>query len=249
MSTRKAPLVIAHRGASGSAPENTMAAFNLAIVMDSDMIELDVQRTKDGHIVVIHDHTLKRTTNGTGQVRDFTLEEIQALDAGSWFGDEQAFAGERIPTLAEVLEAIRGKCAVNIEIKNLPYPDPDIESALVKLLHESAFPLDQVIISSFDHRSLARVEELDPNIPTACLFSHYPASLNGLDTKILHPAWSICRPEFMEWTKAAGRMLNVWTVDQPERWDDLIAKGVDGIITNHPERLVAYLDEKGYSRG
>lgn len=245
MSTGKAPLVIAHRGASGSAPENTMAAFEKAIAFGSDMIELDVQRSKDGHIVVIHDHTLKRTTNGTGEVRQHTLEELQQLDAGSWFGEE--FAGERIPTLTQVLDLVRGKCALNIEIKNLPYPDPEVEAELVKLLHESGFPLEEVIISSFDHRALVRIEEIEPKLRTAALFSHYPASLAGIDTKILHPSWQLIRPEFMEW--ATGRMVNVWTVDKPERWDLLLAAGVDGIITNHPEQLNAYLQEKGLVRG
>lgn len=245
MTTQKAPLVIAHRGASGSAPENTMAAFQRAVAAKADMIELDVQRTKDGQVVVIHDHTLKRTTNGTGEVRQYTLEELRQFDAGSWYGAE--FAGERIPTLAEVLRAIKGKCGINIEIKNLPYRDPGVESAVLAVLRETEFPLDQVIISSFDHRCLVRVAELEPNVRVAALFAHNPASLAGIDTPVLHPYYPVVDAEFMSWAK--GRMVNVWTVDAPEKWQALIALGVDGIITNHPDRLVAYLKEQGLRRG
>lgn len=246
MSTRKAPLVIAHRGSSGVAPENTMAAFRKAIEMGSDMIELDVQRSKDGHVVVFHDSTLKRTTNGSGSLSDYTLAELQQLDAGSWFSEE--YKGEPIPTLAEVLEAIRGKCAVNIEIKNLPYPDPGVEQAVVDLLRETDFPLEDVIVSSFDHYCLVRLEALEPQIRTAVLFAHYPASLAGLDTKILHPHWQAIRPEFTGWVREANRIVNVWTVDQPEQWAKLIESGVDGLITNHPDRLCTYLEENGLSR-
>lgn len=246
MSTRKAPLIIAHRGSSAVAPENTMAAFTKAIEMGSDMIELDVQRSKDGHIVVIHDHTLKRTTNGTGLVRDHTLAELQELDAGSWFGEE--FAGEPIPTLREVLEAIRGKCAVNIEIKNLPYPDPGVEQELVDLLADVEFPLDDVVVSCFDHFCLATLEKIEPKIPTAVLFSHYPASLAGLDTKILHPSWQVMRPDFVNWVRESNRLVNVWTVDNPERWEKLINDGVNGLITNVPDQLRDYLKENGISR-
>lgn len=248
MSTRKTPLVIAHRGASGTAPENTMAAFRQAVEMGADMIELDVQRTKDGQVVVIHDATLERTTNGTGQVREHTYAEIEKLDAGSWFGEEQEFAGERVPLLKDVLEFTKGKCALNIEIKNIPYPDPGVEQAVVDLLHETGFPLDQIIISSFDHSCLQRIAQIEPNVATACLFSHYPASLAGLDTQTLHPSWQVIRPEFMSWVKEGNRKVNVWTVDKAERWDWLIEAGVDGIITNYPARLVEYLKEKEADR-
>lgn len=243
MATRNMPLVIAHRGASGTAPENTMAAFRQAVEMGADMIELDVQRTKDGQVVVIHDATLQRTTNGSGAVRELTYAEIEQLDAGSWFGEGQEFAGERVPLLKEVLEFTKGKCALNIEIKNIPYADPGIEQAVVDLLHETGFPLEQVIISSFDHSCLHRIARLEPNVPTACLFSHYPASLAGLDTGILHPSWQVIRPEFMSWVRESGRKVNVWTVDKPERWAWLLEAGVDGIITNYPARLIAYLKE------
>lgn len=248
MSTRKTPLVIAHRGASGTAPENTMAAFRQAVEMGADMIELDVQRTKDGQVVVIHDATLKRTTNGTGEVREHTYAEIEQLDAGSWFGEEQEFAGERVPLLKEVLEYTKDKCALNIELKNIPYDDPGLAQAVVDLIRETGFPLEQIIISSFDHSCLRQIVELEPNLATACLFSHYPASLAGLDTKILHPSWQVIRPEFMSWVKDGDRKVNVWTVDKPERWDWLIEAGIDGIITNYPEQLVNYLKEAAADR-
>lgn len=243
MSTPKVPLVIAHRGASGAAPENTMAAFRKAIEMGSDMIEIDIQRTRDGHLVVFHDRTLGRTSNGSGVLRDHTLDELRQLDAGSWFGEE--FVGEPIPTLVEVLELVRGRCEINIEIKNLPYQDPEIEATLLKTLAETAFPLNETIISSFDHVSLARLSKLEPNIPTAALFGGLPASLAGMDTPILHPHWNGVTAGFMAMAKEAGRKVNVYTVDKPHLWGEMIEAGVDGIITNYPDQLRAYLAENG----
>ena len=223
MATRNMPLVIAHRGASGTAPENTMAAFRQAVEMGADMIELDVQRTKDGQVVVIHDATLERTTNGSGAVRELTYAEIEQLDAGSWFGEGQEFAGERVPLLKEVLEFTKGKCALNIEIKNIPYADPGIEQAVVDLLHETGF-LEQVIISSFDHSCLHRIARLEPNVPTACLFSHYPP-VWPVWTRDLHPSWQVIRPSSCH-GYGSGRKVNVWTVDKPERWAWLLRRAL-----------------------
>src|SRR5690606_16903148 len=107
---------------------------------------------------------------------------------------------------------------------------------------------EDVIISSFDHSCLVRIEEIEPKLRTAVLFSHYPASLAGLDTTILHPHWQVLRPDFVRWVRDAGRTVNVWTVDEPEKWAKLIADGVDGLITNHPDRLRAFLHENGLSR-
>lgn len=240
---KKRPLVIAHRGASKAAPENTMAAFEQAVAMKSDMIELDTQRTKDGHFVVIHDRTLQRTTNGKGRVADHTLDELRTLDAGSWF--DESFAGEPIPTLADVLKAMKSRCAVNIEIKNLPYPDEGVEQALVDLLEEVNFPTEDIIVSSFDHLCLKRLSDIAPSLATAMLFGHVPSSLSGLDTKTLHPHWQVIRPEFVEWVRETGQKVNVYTVDSPKRWEKLIEVGIDGIITNCPDELNAYLEENG----
>lgn len=124
---------IAHRGASGHAPENTMAAFEKAFEMKADYIEIDVQMTKDGELIAIHDTTVNRTTNGTGSVGDYTLEEIQQLDAGSWFGQE--FVGERIPTFEEIIDTYRGKIGLLIELKS-PELYPGVEEKVAEALME-----------------------------------------------------------------------------------------------------------------
>ena len=129
---RSRPLVIAHRGASGSAPENTMAAFSLAVERGAEVVELDVQMTADGYPVVIHNATVNRTTDGTGLVREKTLAELQTLDAGSWF--ETRFAGERVPTLEEVVTWARGRVALAIEIKNTPFHYRGIEASVTGVL-------------------------------------------------------------------------------------------------------------------
>lgn len=246
MTDRPRPLNIAHRGASGTAPENTMVAFEQAVAMGADMIELDVQRTKDGHIVVVHDRTINRTSNGTGAVADRTLAELQEFDFGSWFDPQ--FAGEPVPTMADVFHALRDRIHINIELKNLPYDDPGMAQALVDLIKQMDYPADQLIISSFDHVILDKVKALMPELPCAVLFAHNPVSLAGLNTPVLHPHWQVIRPQFMEWVKQAQRKVNVYTVDQPDRWQQLIDIGVHGIITNYPGRLEEYLRENNYPR-
>src|SRR5699024_7462523 len=141
---------IAHRGASGHAPENTIAAFDKAFEMKADYIEIDVQMTHDGELIVIHDTTVDRTTDGTGAVSDFTFEEIQQLDAGSWFSEE--FAGEQIPTFEEILDTYRGKIGLLIELKS-PELYPGIEEKVADALKERNMdqPNNQkIIIQSFN---------------------------------------------------------------------------------------------------
>lgn len=178
-------MVIGHRGASAVAPENTMAAFQTALDMGADGVELDCQLTKDGHLVVIHDPTLKRTTGCDGLVKDYTLSQLRHLDAGAWFNPR--FAGKRIPTLEDVLALARDRLLVNVEIKNLPYRYAGIEARLLAAIRQNAFPLDRLIVSSFDHESLIRIQAMEPRVTVAALFVHYPGSLNGLPGKLLHP--------------------------------------------------------------
>lgn len=178
-------MVFGHRGASAVAPENTMPAFQTALDMGADGVELDCQLTRDGHLVVIHDSTLKRTTGTDGLVKDYTLSQLRHLDAGGWFNPR--FAGERIPTLEDVLALARDRLVVNVEIKNLPYRYAGIEARLLAAIRQNAFPLDRLIVSSFDHESLIRIQAMEPRVTVAALFVHYPGSLNGLPGKLLHP--------------------------------------------------------------
>lgn len=235
--------IIAHRGASQEAPENTLAAFELALEQGADCVELDCQLTRDGHVVVMHDNTVNRTTNGAGKVRAMSLAEIKALDAGSWF--HPRFAGERVPTLAEALRLLRGRCTINIEIKSLKAPQPGIEEKIVDLLRSSGVPLETVIISSFNHAHFPRFRTIAPSLRLAALFQTTPANLHELDVDFLHPSFEAVTPDLMQTAKAAGRKVNAWTVDAEEEWCRLLALGVDGIITNAPGALRAFLSGGG----
>src|SRR5438128_9729497 len=155
-----------HRGNPDEFPENTLASFRSAIDLGVDVIELDVHRSEDGGLPVIHDHLLDRTTDGSGLVRDHTMAELKRFDAGSW--KDPRFAGERIPSLDEVLALAKGKIGVAIEIKNLPLHYAGIEEAVVQTVRETEMVGDVVVIS-FDHRSIKRIGELEPLILTGVL--------------------------------------------------------------------------------
>src|SRR6267378_691986 len=155
-----------HRGNPDEFPENTLASFRSAIELGVDVIELDVHRSEDGGLPVIHDQLLDRTTNGSGFVRDHTMAELKRFDAGSW--KDPRFKDERIPSLDEVLVLAKGSVGVAIEIKNLPLPYPGIEAAIVQTVRDAGMVADVVVIS-FDHRSVKRIAELDPQILTGVL--------------------------------------------------------------------------------
>ena len=231
--------VIAHRGASNDAPENTLAAFELALEQGADCIELDCRVTCDGHLVVIHDATVDRTTNGSGKVSEMSLAEIRALDAGSWF--HPRFAGERVPTLQEALLLLRGRCAVNVEIKGTKAHQPGIEEKVVGLLRAARVPAESVIISSFDSSYFPRLRAIDAALRLALIFKAAPPDLYELDVDLLHPSLESVAPGLMQKAKASGLQVNVWTVDAEQGWCRALALGVDGIITNVPGKLRAFL--------
>lgn len=233
------PLIIAHRGWSAKAPENTLAAFRLAIELGVDGLELDVHMTRDGHVVICHDETLDRTTNGSGLIAERTLDEIRRLDAGSWFSPD--YAGEPVPTLRELLETVarsswRG--LINVELKTGVVLYPGIEKAVADLLREhelSRFAL----ISSFNHYALAEIKRIDPELETAILYSeglYEPwAYAARFGCRTLHPVHFAAPAPIVQGAHAHGVKVNVWTVDQPERARALAEAGVDGIITNRPD--------------
>jgi glycerophosphoryl diester phosphodiesterase len=226
-------LNIAHRGASGSFPENTLAAFRAAIEAGAEMCELDVQLTCDGAIVVIHDDTVDRTTGGIGAVATMTLAEMKRLDAGAKFDDR--FAGERIPMLEEVFDLVEGRCALNIEIKS-----DGLETRVTELIRtRNAF--GWTLVSSFDWAALARIRHIAPEIRVGLLASRWPARLIGAATEMkaaaINPRVDIVTEDLC--IAAHGREMSVyaWTVDEPAEMRRLIAYGVDGIMTNWPGRL------------
>jgi len=232
------PIIFAHRGASASAPENTLAAFKKAYDLGAEAIELDVQLNADQRAIVIHDTTVDRTTDGTGRVRDLSLEKLKSLDAGSFFSTE--FAGERIPLLEEVFEAFGRKLFVNIELKNYDSPFnalPEIVANLVK----HAQLQDWVMFSSFNPIALRRIRRLLPETPVGFLTSTGWVGAFGqklveywLSPQAIHPNKEEVTERMLTNQHKAGRRVNVWTVNELEEMKYLAKLGVDGIITDHP---------------
>ena len=163
-----------HRGNPDECPENTLISFRSAIELGVDLVECDVHLSEDGGLPVIHDHLLDRTTDGSGLVRDYTMAELKRLDAGSW--KDPRFKGERIPSLDEVLAVAKGQVGVAIEIKNLPLPYAGIEVAVVRTVKDAGM-INDVVVISFDHRSVQRVSELEPEILTGVLEASRPVDI------------------------------------------------------------------------
>lgn len=237
----------AHRGASAVCPENTMAAFRKSLELGATGIETDVQMTKDGGLVLIHDEALNRTTNGSGYVKDHTLGEILEVDAGSWFGAE--FKDERIPTLEDLLDLLQRRDTIlNIELKNGIFLYPGMEEKVIATVREFNMS-ERVIFSSFNHYSLAYCKSLAPDIRTGILYMEglyrpwdYAATL-GADA--LHANHYAVLPEFVAEATKHGIAYHPFTVNDPARMKYLIDAGVAGIITDHPDLLAELLAEQG----
>jgi glycerophosphoryl diester phosphodiesterase len=242
-------VVMAHRGFSGKAPENTLASFQKAIEAGSDFIELDVRFSKDGHLAVFHDDTLERTTNGKGKVADKTLGQLRALDAGSWFGSA-AFAGERIPTFQEVLEFTRGRILINVELKKGEqgtYTMTDLaDRALEEVLKAGMGPY--VLFSSFDLGAVGRISEKKTGIPAAFItgnpWSSATEAFGGRPLAFLNPRKTVLNEKNLAAAHQEGVKVFVWTVDDEQEMRKFISMGVDGIISNHPDRLIRVLEQE-----
>lgn len=227
-----------HRGNPDEFPENTMASFRSAIDLGVDLIECDVHLTADGQLAVIHDHLLDRTTTGRGLVRDMTLAEIKRLDAGSWKSPQ--FRNERVPTLDEVLELARGRVGVAIEIKNLPLLYPGIELAVLDAV-AAAGMLGDVVVIAFDHRCLRRLRELSPVILTGALEASRPVDVLGLladaGAEVFCPHWAAIEPETARELHDAGKLIGVWTVDDPMALAWTQALPANAVYTNKPRTI------------
>jgi glycerophosphoryl diester phosphodiesterase len=240
------PIVVtAHRGFSGKAPENTLAAFRTAIEAGCDMIELDVHLTRDGEVVVIHDDTLERTTSGRGTVAGKTLAELRGLDAGAWF--DSRFSGERIPALAEVLALARGRIRINIELKrgkNFPYTMEELADRTLSVV-ETAGMVDRVLFSSFAPAAVDRIRVRNPLLSVALIVEkpwRKPEEAGGGKIyPVLNCRTTVLNGENIRRAHARGIRVHVWTVNTEQEMARFISLGVDGIITNHPDRLIALM--------
>ena len=226
------PLVGGHRGNPAEHPENTLASFRSAIELGVDLIECDVHLSADGELIVIHDHTLERTTNGSGLVVQHTLAELSELDAGG---------GERLPTLAEVCALARDRVGLCIETKQIPIPYPGLEERLIAQLRESGM-LDQSAVISFHHGGVRRLKELEPRLAVGVLEGARPidpvAILRSAGADIYAPHYGAMDPELVQQIHAAGGVVGVWTVDDAAAvaWSRVCRP--DSIFTNRPREIL-----------
>lgn len=237
--------VIAHRGASAYAPENTMSAFKKAVAMKAEMIELDVIMSSDGIPFCFHDAELDRCTNAKGLFVNFSSDSLKKLDAGSWFSDE--YEGEHIPTLDEALAFAKGKIAVNIEIKTESVSDTSkggVEEKVLELVNKHEM-LDNVIFSSFDYRALVHLRALEPAATTALLYngptdeSNNPVELvEELQTDAFNCSWKELSPEWLKLLKENGIPFNIYTVNKAEQMTEIIELGAAGIFSDYPDVLL-----------
>lgn len=237
-------LNIAHRGASAVAPENTLAAFEKAAQLGADGIELDVRLCADGVPVVIHDASVDATTDGSGRVAGMTLAELKQLDAGSWFGP--AFAGERIPTLAETVATIGDQLLLNIELKGEGLVDRGLVHAVVDLV-EDHWLAERVLVSSFNPLALRHVQEIAPQILTGMLYTirarlALARLVSARPYTAMHPHVRTLDEGHRNWIREHNHRIHVWTVDDSSEMRRLVEWGVDGIMTNVPDRLRTVLE-------
>ncbi len=231
-------LVIAHRGASGYAPENTIAAFRKAVAMGVTFIETDLHLSRDARFVAIHDGTLDRTTNGKGAVHEFTLADLRKLDAGSWFGSE--FAGERIPTLEEILQfAKKHDVVFYLELK--PGGSWGGEHALIGALRESG-EIARTVVISFDASILAAVRRIEPTLMTGLLYDGQIADplTKALEVgaRQLAVRGDLVSPSMIKEARRHDLQVVCWTVNHPAHLRLLMEAGVDGIMSDYPDRVI-----------
>ncbi len=239
---------VGHRGAAGLAPENTLSAIAEGLKSKADRIEIDVQQTKDGIVVVMHDETLDRTTNGNGLIKDCTYSQLSKLDAGSWF--DKKYEKEKIPTLDETIKFINGRAELLIEIKKGDDYYPNIEKNVLKIIGENNCR-SWCIIHSFYTKVLERVHKKDPLIRLHKLFAGKISLLpilfgKGIETfdfdeypyiEEYSLYYCFANKGIIKTLKARGKKVNVWLVNDQQIIDDMIALGVDGIITDFPNKF------------
>jgi glycerophosphoryl diester phosphodiesterase len=242
LTTLPQPIIFAHRGASAHAPENTLAAFNLAIEQGADGIELDVKLSRDGHVVVIHDPTVDRTTGANGRVKDMTLDELRTMGAGSFFAD--TFKDEKIPTLEEVFESVGKKTIINVELTNYTTRHDQLVESVCMLVKRFGLQ-KRILFSSFLGSNLSKSRSYLPNVPTGML------ALDGIPGAwhrsfgfafgkydALHPHLKDATQDQIYFVHRLNRRVHVWTVNEEDDMRRLFRWGVDAIFTDDPQLAV-----------
>ncbi len=269
------PKIFAHRGASAVTPENTLPAFEKALEMGADGIELDVQATADGALVVFHDYNLGRTTTGNGQLRKFTLQQLAAIDAGVRFDD--AYKGTPIPTLEQVFDLVGDSCIVNVEIKNEDWNGGREAEPLARIIQLRQLH-DQVIVSSFNPVALRKMRQIDPSIPLGLLYFNKPPRPTGatgsflqrirrlplkflllqqsralfsprIAAEALHPYFTSIDAHLVEQARSRGQLVNAWTVNTGPEALRLARLGVNAIITDLPDKIRQELSSASSTAG
>ncbi len=242
-----APLVIAHRGASLQAPENTLRAFRLAADLRADAIEMDAKLSADKHVVIHHDLTLERTTNGKGRVSSLRLDELKRLDAGKKF--DISYSEERIPTLEEVIELVGDRLLFNIELTNYASPFDNLPEVVINIIRKYGIQ-SKVLISSFNTIALIRVRKIASDMMCGLLLkSSEPRWMRKLLRRVvtynaIHPSYDLIDNEFMQTSIASGELVNTWTVNDREKIVEMLELGVHGIITDDPGLVRDILTER-----
>ena len=231
------PWIIGHRGASGHAPENTLAAFRCAAEMGADFVETDLRITRDGRFVLLHDARVDRTTNGRGRVDRLDLDDVGRLDAGCWFGKE--FAGEPIPTLEQGL-AVVGECELGLYLELKAPLAGSLPLALAEMLRQSR-RLERTVLLAFDAAALEAVRKAEPRLRTGLLVDRTPGAVKRakqIGAEQLAPRHTRATKRLTERAHQVGLPVVAWTVNsRRDEMRRLVSAGVDGIMTNYPDRL------------
>jgi len=233
------PTIFAHRGSKAHAPENTLAAFRLAVHQGAPAIELDAKLTADGEVVVFHDRILERTSNGSGPLAAQTLRALKELDAGSHFGE--AFKGEQIPTLAEVFETVGQQVFINVELTNYANPKDQLTDRVTELVIHHGMQ-ERVMFSSFNWSALQRAKQLLPSVPVGLLalpgllgiFARSWIGRRWIEYDALHPEWKDAKSKLINQIHSLGKRVHVYTVNMSQDMLHLFQSGVDGIFTDDP---------------
>ena len=232
--------ITAHRGSSREAPENTLSALRQAVADGADYAEIDVQTTLDGQVVLLHDGDFMRLAGDPRRIEDLTLDEARQIDVGGWF--DSSFMGERIATLAEAIDLVRGDLRLNIELK-FNRPDPALAAAVVAVVQQARFQ-DECVITSLEMASLQEVKQMDPRMTTGLVLTRSVGNPARLPVDFLSLNISAASPRLISYAHRYGKSVHVWTVNDPETMRRMVEAGVDNVITDEPRNMRRALEER-----